>query len=198
MLRQLSLSKTCCWGIFLTLVTTPVLAHKVELAGDVAGTWHVEPNHNPKAGESSLIWVALTRKGGKILPLSDANCQMSVYSLPRKATDTAILQPSLKAINAENYQGIPGAEIIFPKIGIYQFELSCKPKQANDFQPFQMKYDVTVAASSAKTPQPEPVLNKKISTTTQTKEQQQSNIPLLVISGFLGLGIMGVVVRRFK
>lgn len=71
-------------AVFLSLLVTPVLAHNIKLSGDVAGTWHVEPNHSPKAGETARVWVALTRKGGKILPVSEANCQMAVYSQPRK------------------------------------------------------------------------------------------------------------------
>ena len=46
------------------LNSTSVLAHEVEVSGDVAATFHLEPNHNPRAGETAKVWFALTRRGG--------------------------------------------------------------------------------------------------------------------------------------
>ncbi|MBF2028831.1 MAG: hypothetical protein IGS48_19070 [Oscillatoriales cyanobacterium C42_A2020_001] len=123
----------------------PAYAHKTQVAGDVAGVWHIDPNHNPKAGESARIWVALTRRGGQILPLNQASCRMSVFNQPRKAGDKPLVQPVLSAINAERYRGIPGATVTFPKVGLYQLELNCSPKTSGNFQPFRLVYDVTVA-----------------------------------------------------
>lgn len=127
-----------------SLLLLPAIAHEVEVVGDVAGTWHIEPNHNPKAGTPARTWIALTRRGGAVLPLDQAKCQLAVYSKPRKPGTSPILRPTLKAVSAERYQGIPGADITFPKVGLYQLELSCTPKTAGSFKPFQMKYDVTV------------------------------------------------------
>lgn len=129
----------------LAVIAIPAIAHKVEVVGDVAGTWHIEPNHNPKAGTPARAWVALTRKGGQLVPLNQASCQMAVYAKPRKSRDQPILRPTVKAIAAERYQGIPGADITFPKVGLYQLQLNCSPKTKGSFQPFQMQYDVTVA-----------------------------------------------------
>jgi hypothetical protein len=131
---------------------TPAWAHEVELAGDVAGTWHVEPDHNPKAGEPAQVWVALTREGGSLLPFDQTNCTLGVYETPRVKTDAPVLQPTLQAINAEQYQGIPGATVTFPKTGIYELTLSCTPKTAAAFQPFEMTYDVVVASGTATDP----------------------------------------------
>jgi len=133
------LSSTLC------LIPLAALAHKTEVVGDIAGLWHVEPNHNPRARESARVWVALTRRGGELLPLSQANCQMAVYNRPRIAQDKPILQPPVVAINAEQYRGIPGANVTFPKVGLYQVELQCAPRKTGDFKPFRMNYDVTVA-----------------------------------------------------
>ena len=135
----------CLLSSFSLLSPAPAFAHKTEVAGDVAGTWHVEPNHNPKAGQPAKVWIALTRKGGQLVPLSKASCRMTVYSQPRKAGDKPLLRPSLQAINAERYRGIPGATVTFPRVGLYQLELNCTPKNKGDFKPFRMKYDVTVA-----------------------------------------------------
>jgi hypothetical protein len=139
------MNKTLISTCLLALVGMPAVAHKVEVVGDVAGTWHIEPNHNPRVGVPARTWVALTRQGGALVPLSQANCQMAVYAKPRRSGDQPILRPTLRAIAAERYQGIPGTDITFPKVGLYQLQLSCTPKTKGSFQPFQMRYDVTVA-----------------------------------------------------
>jgi hypothetical protein len=121
------------------------IAHQVQVVAEIAGTWHIEPNHNPKAGVPVLTWIALTRRGGKLLPLNQVNCGLAVYKKPRKSADKPILQPTLTPIAAEKYQDIPGATITFPKVGLYQLELNCSPKGKENFKPFRMQYDVTVA-----------------------------------------------------
>jgi len=129
--------------------SNPALAHRVEVAGNVAGIWHIEPDHNPKAGEPAQVWIALTREGGKIVPLEQGNCQLAVYLEPRQAKALPVLQPTLKAVAVEQYQGIPGAEVIFPQAGSYELELDCQPKTKGDFKAFQMKYTVAVAPGTA-------------------------------------------------
>ncbi len=54
------------------------------------------------------------------------------------------MQLPLKAISAEKYQGIPGADIVFPKAGIYELELSGTAKNKANFKPFKLTYTVTV------------------------------------------------------
>jgi hypothetical protein len=131
--------------IFSVCLGSPAFSHTVQVVGDVAGMWHVEPNHNPKARVPAQVWVVLTKKGGKLIPLAQATCKMAVYTQPRKIGDRPILQPVVKAISAERYQGIPGASITFPKVGRYEVELGCLPKAQASFKPFQMKHSVTVA-----------------------------------------------------
>ena len=125
-------------------------AHKIETAEDVGATMHIEPEDTPRAGEAAQTWFALTRKGGKIIPLQECDCQLAVYSEPRTAEAKPLAQPSLQPISAERYQGIPGAEITFPKPGAYQLELSGKPVNDANFKPFELKFDVTVAAGTKK------------------------------------------------
>jgi hypothetical protein len=125
----------------ITLFPLPVLAHNVKTSGNVAATFHIEPNHNPKAGEEAQAWFALTKQGGELIPLDRCNCQLKVI-----ASHQTVLQPTLKSISAEQFQGIPGAEIIFPKAGIYKLEISGSSKNEGDFNPFTLSYDVTVQA----------------------------------------------------
>lgn len=138
-----------------------LIAHNIKTSGNVAATFHIEPNHNPKVGEVSQAWFALTKAGGEIIPLDRCNCQLKVIS-----KNTILKQPQLKAISAEQYQGIPGADITFPEAGIYTLEISGTPKQADDFNEFQFAYEVTVQAGTA--PQSSPVAATPIQTTPQT------------------------------
>jgi hypothetical protein len=128
------------------LSSPPAIAHNVEVADDVAATFHIEPNHNPRAGEQSQAWFALTRQGGALLPLQQCNCTLQVYTEPRQPNAAPVLQPPLQAINAEQYRNIPGATLVFPQAGIYTLQLSGTPKAGGDFQAFTLKYSVTVAA----------------------------------------------------
>lgn len=132
-----------------TLTTiSPASAHKVQIAKDVGGTIHIEPNDNPQAGKAALTWIALTRKGGQIIPLQQCNCQLAVYSEPRTPGTSPLLQPSLKPVSAEKYKGVPGSDIVFPKPGAYQLELKGTPKAGASFKPFVLNFKVTVASGT--------------------------------------------------
>jgi hypothetical protein len=130
--------------VSLLLGSHPVIAHNIQTDGTVGATFHIEPDHNPRAGEASTAWFALTKSGGEPLPLAECDCQLAVYD---RATnpDTPILKPPLKAIAAEQYRDIPGAEIVFPQAGIYELEISGSPKAGADFEPFSLAYSVTVS-----------------------------------------------------
>ena len=121
-----------------------LLAHQVQVSGDVAATFHLEPNHNPRAGQPARVWFALTRRGGQIIPLEQCNCKLAVYPKNRKDGDKPLRQPPLKAVSAEKYQGIPGADIVFPKAGIYELDLSGRTQNKANFKPFKLTYTVTV------------------------------------------------------
>ncbi|MFN6541323.1 MAG: hypothetical protein RM021_033950 [Nostoc sp. EkiNYC01] len=126
----------------------PAAAHKVEVAGNVGATLHIEPNDNPRAGEASQAWFALTRRGGKVIPLAQCNCRLAVYAEPYAAGEPALLEPALKPVAVERYQGIPGAEVVFPKPGIYELQLNGEPASGARFKPFEFKFEVTVAGGS--------------------------------------------------
>lgn len=129
--------------------STHALAHQVEIQADVGATLHIEPSDTPKAGENVLAWFALTRKGGQTIPLEDCDCTLTVMM---RSPQAAPLEPALKAVEAEGYQGIPGATFTFPEVGAYTLTIQGTPKQANDFTPFELDFDVTVAAGQAVPP----------------------------------------------
>ena len=128
------------------LIAAPVAAHTVKVSGEVAATFHLEPGHNPKAGQRSQAWFALTRRGGAKIPLSQCNCQLAVYREPHKEGSAPLMRPTLKAISAEQYQGIPGADIVFPRVGTYKLELTGTAKNGANFRPFSLSYTVNVGS----------------------------------------------------
>lgn len=149
MFYQANASKSLGLIIFLGLLLSPVSAHKVEISGDVGGTLHIEPHDNPQAGKPTQAWIALTRKGGQIIPLAQCNCQMTVYSKPHVEGSAPLMKPPLKAVSVQQYKGVPGAEVVFPKPGAYELELSGTPKAGAGFKPFRLTYTVTVGTGTS-------------------------------------------------
>ena len=125
------------------------IAHKVEVVGEVGATLHIEPNDTPRAGEEVLAWFALTQRGGQVIAEADSRCDLVIYAQPRPSNAAPILTPALTAVDAEGYQDIPGARVTFPNVGAYTLLLSCMPEQAGDFDPFELDFEVTVAAGQA-------------------------------------------------
>lgn len=129
--------------VFLATASLPAIAHNVEISDEVAATFHIEPNHNPRVNQPTTAWFALTRRGGKSIPLSECNCALNVYAIPRTEDSEPILQPELVATDVEQYQEIPGAKIVFPQPGAYQLEIGGTAKD-DSFAPFQLTYEVNV------------------------------------------------------
>jgi hypothetical protein len=174
-------------------LTHPSFAHNVKNNNSVGGTFHIEPKHNPRAGEQSLAWFALTTKGGRIISLKDCNCQLKV-NIEEEGKEKTIVNPSLQPISTENYQDIPSATITFPKAGIYELSISGSSKSGNSFSPFKLSYEVVVSTNNSptgKTPQHQQAANATVNNTNE--------IPGTVTSGFNfgwlfgGLGGIGVI-----
>lgn len=191
-----------------TLFCAPAIAHTVRIAGDVAGTWHIDPNENPRAGEPAKVWIALTWKGGKVLQLEQADCQLAVYSQPRIEGDQPILQPQLKAIAVEQYQKIPAADLVFPAPGLYEMNLRCMPKTAGTFETFEMQSEATVAGGTSQaSPVPavaqSPANSGEIDHSAHTMGGEQPNesfnwqgVILWVFPLGLGLGLLKFLLSR--
>ncbi len=130
-----------------SLTALPAQAHKTELSGDVAGTWHLEPNHSPKAGEPARVWVALTQQGGQVVPLEQCDCTLAVYAT-NQPDAAPVVQPTLQAMSPERFQNIPGAEITFPALGEYRLVLTGRPQANATFAPFELSYITVVAEGS--------------------------------------------------
>ena len=127
-------------------LAVPTIAHEVKVSGDVAATFHINPSHQPKVGKPSQAWFALTKKGGKVVALSQCDCKLAIYPVPQAQGQTQpLMQPILSAVNVDRYRNVPGATVIFPKSGVYKLELTGTPKAGAKFKPFQFAYEVTVS-----------------------------------------------------
>lgn len=133
-----------------SLAVLPAQAHKTAVSGDVAGTWHLEPNHSPKAGEPARVWVALTQQGGQVIPLEQCDCTLAVYAANQSGA-APVVQPTLQAMSPERFQNIPGAEITFPELGEYRLVLTGRPQANATFAPFELSYTTVVAGGSRST-----------------------------------------------
>ncbi|MGG6237773.1 hypothetical protein ACQ4N7_03960 [Nodosilinea sp. AN01ver1] len=143
-----------------SLTGLPAQAHKTEVSGDVAGTWHLEPNHSAKAGEPTRVWVALTQQGGRVIPLDECDCNLAVYRANQKAS-APVMQPALTAMSPESFENVPGAEITFPEVGEYRIVLTGSPTADAAFTPFELSYTTVVAAGSASAVKPtQPAVNE--------------------------------------
>jgi hypothetical protein len=198
------------WLAAVLLTALPVYAHEVEISGEVGATLHIEPNDQAKAGEPTQVWFALTAKGGRVIPLSECNCKLEVRSEPHKEGSPPLLAPVLKGIVAEQYQGIPSAEVTFPKVGEYELELSGSPKTSAKFPRFSLSYKVVVAGKTQPSKEPdkkteakeESKPDSKTSSTETAKLESETetrspdnNIWWMVPSGIvLGIGVVGAAI----
>jgi hypothetical protein len=132
--------------ITLILLPLPAWGHKVKTDAQVGATIHFEPADRPKSLEPTKVWFALTKKGGTAIPLKDCQCQLQIKQLPG---NQKIATPQLQAINAEKYQDIPSATVIFPQPGAYSLELTGQSVKPGDFQPFKLEFDAIVSVGTA-------------------------------------------------
>ncbi|MGF1576222.1 MAG: hypothetical protein ACFCU9_09850 [Cyanophyceae cyanobacterium] len=130
--------------LLLSLAVTPVEAHTIKADGEVGVLFHLEPDHNPRAGDPALVWFALTRRGGEAIGFDACDCRLAVYAAPFNPDADPVLEPELEPIDAESFVGIPGAEVVFPAVGAYVLELRGDPLMEGDFDPFRLTYEVTV------------------------------------------------------
>jgi hypothetical protein len=200
------LSPALCLSLLLQVA--PAIAHTVEVAEDAAATLHIEPNDTPRAGESSQVWFTLTRKGGELIPLEQCDCALKIYQQPQSSS-SPLLTPALSSINAEQYQGIPGAMVVFPRAGRYRLELSGRPRTEDGFKPFVLQYEITVAGGTASTnpspiaspsASPRPTVTTVTAPASETGQTRASPLQPALIGSVVVLGMVGVWlgVQRLK
>lgn len=186
--------------LFISITTAhPIFAHQVQISEDVGATIHIEPNDNPRAGEPTQAWFALTRKGGQVVPLTECDCELLIYAEPHTPGEPALIEPSLEPVTAERYEGIPGAEITFPRPGRYQLQLIGKPATEGSFQPFEFEFEVTVAGGTVRNPE-----NVSENNNGETESEgvtfgfSFNLFTVLAVASVLGLAIVFVVMQMRK
>ncbi len=123
-------------------VLSPVLiAHEVRTSNAVGGTIHIEPNDRPIAGQKSRVWMALTRRGGEIIPYEKCNCRLEVRSLTNK--NIKFIVPKSASI-LDRFLGLPSMEVTFPEVGRYELRLNGEPKENEDFPEFELIFTTNV------------------------------------------------------
>ncbi|HHP7232542.1 MAG TPA: hypothetical protein ACFCUY_16995 [Xenococcaceae cyanobacterium] len=172
--------------LLITLANAPVLAHNIKIDGNVGVTFHIEPDHSPRAKEPSQAWFVLTRQGGGIIPLAECDCQLNVYNSENQIVQT----PALIPLSPEQYQNVPGADIIFPNAGIYNLELTGEPLNSNNFLPFSVTYPVTVSPSAVRETQSN-IADADSIPDTDTSENialSPNNFPFSLTTALLAIG----------
>lgn len=189
-----------------SLFSLPAVAHQVQVTDDVGATLHIEPDDIPKAGAPTEVWFALTQPGGVVIPLETCDCSLTLVD----AEAMPIATPTMAPVSAEGYTGIPGATVTFPTVGAYELVLAGSPIAEAEFAPFELRFDVTVAAQAnassleaeTEPDEAEPELDASevesdIASTTETESipetQPQTPSSLRVMSGVIPVvGMLGI------
>lgn len=129
----------------MVLLSTAVAAHQVQIAADVGATLHIEPHDVAQAGADTEVWFALTQAGGRVIPLAQCDCQLTLYDQQNRVVET----PALTAISADGFDNIPGAMVTFPEVGAYDLVLLGSPQTSGQFTPFELSFEVTVASRTS-------------------------------------------------
>jgi hypothetical protein len=179
----------------LLLNSQPTFAHKVEISEDVGATLHIEPNDNPKAGETSQIWFALTKEGGEVIPLTKCACVVSIFADTKSsvANKKPILQPPLKPLSAEGYKNIPSAKVTFPKIGRYDLEITGKSIGGDDFKPFKLNFKIMIATAISQVSPTVPNSNLGFNAVNPDRDIQL--IPILTGVGVMAIASVIIILR---
>lgn len=118
------------------------IAHEVKASEQVGGTIHIEPNDRPVAGRKTRIWVALTKRGGEIIPYDRCDCKMEVRSLTNRNIQFQLLN-SFSII--EKVLGLPSKEVTFPEAGRYELKLVGSARNGENFPPFALTFTTNVS-----------------------------------------------------
>ncbi|MEM9246959.1 MAG: hypothetical protein AAGA67_14630 [Cyanobacteria bacterium P01_F01_bin.153] len=133
------------------------MSHTTKVVSDIAVTVHVEPEHQPAAGQPTRVWFLLTRQGGEVVPLSSANCTLEVRKQPYQPGSSPLLTPEVVPIDAERYQSIPGVNLTFPEPGTYGLTFGCAPKADGNFGAFSIDHEAIVKGGTGLAIAPSPV-----------------------------------------
>lgn len=173
--------------LLLTVCASQLTAHTLKTTESVGVTFHLEPDHTPRAGEPAQVWFALTAKGGAVIPRDQCDCQLQVYSELASQSQPPLLQVPLQAISAEQYQNIPGASITFPQAGLYRLDLKGRPQAPAQFQAFEFSFPVTVIGGR---PSPESLASTPADPLAPQPTADLRPTRRIVLGAVLGMGVI--------
>ena len=131
---------------------SPGLAHQIKSDGDVGGTIHIEPNEPPHTGVPSQVWLGLARRGGELISPDRCHCTLSVYASPVEPGEAPLQQATLDGSTIQNFEAAFDRDMTFPDVGIYELVVQGQPKTAGEFEPFELRFNVTVATIGRASP----------------------------------------------
>ncbi|HSX02914.1 MAG TPA: hypothetical protein VLI05_06420 [Candidatus Saccharimonadia bacterium] len=132
------------WGAGWPLVAS---AHTLEADGAIKALLHINPDDEPTAGQKTGLWFSLTDSEHKFTAAA-CDCRLVIKDGDRTLMD--------RPITAQEAPRTSMLEVVytFPRPVVYDITLQSKPRQAGEFQPFSLAYDVRVGRGAAPSTSP--------------------------------------------
>jgi hypothetical protein len=165
-------------------------AHELKIDDQIGGVFHLEPNHDPIAGQPSTLSYALKDLQGKFR-IVDCECVLAAFQSGQEVVSSI----------AGGTDADVGATIIFPREGTYTVRLSGSPRTKGSFQAFTLENIVEVREPKP-TPTPDPTPSASGVLPVKNGENPQKNMVYHYIVGALvGAGLVAalyytVIARR--
>jgi len=158
-----------------------VKAHELKTIGSVGAVFHLEPNHDPVAGEAAFFFFEFKDKEGRFDP-KNCECTLEVSQGDNKFFSQNLFEdnPSPSLTNAS-------LTYVFPERNIYQVRVNAKAIDSS-FDTFSLEWDVRVAK-----------ISKTLASTNEQEVEPSGNNNLLYLAGLpLGAGLGIVFLKRKK
>ncbi|HEV8601622.1 MAG TPA: hypothetical protein VGQ87_03445 [Patescibacteria group bacterium] len=117
-------------------------AHVLKSDGSIGVLLHVTPDDDPIVGEPAMFFFEVKDKQNKFSP---QNCDCALTILKQ---DKQIFSTSLYSSSSGNDISSPMFSFTFPEKSVYSIVVTGKPKIADEFQAFSVKYDLRVSRDS--------------------------------------------------
>lgn len=160
----------------------PVAAHYLMTDGTMGVLIHLDPDDDPIAGESATFYLDFKDKSSQFL-LEDCNCTVTITK-----GDTSVLQTTMEGQKGLSYL----QKYTFPAKGVYQLQITGKPKKANTFKAFKVTYDIRVSRQSAA------LATETTNATTQNNANKKSPTILIALWVVLGIAVATAVYTAWR
>ncbi len=125
-------------GFVIFSLALPASAHVLKTDGSIGAVMHTDPDDEPVAGKPTLFFLEIKDVQGKF---RSENCDCIAQILQNKSLlYTVKLYQSTTTADSNT----PVFSFVFPKKNAYTLKVEGMPKQAGDFQAFNLVYDILV------------------------------------------------------